>query len=149
MFTTRPDTTFGVTYLALAPEHPQVSALTTPEKQAAVAAYVEQAQKRSERERLADVNRVTGVFTGTYTPHPITGQPLPVWVADYVVAGYGTGAVMGVPAHDRRAHAFAQHFSLPVVPVIAGSDVVQEAYEAKEGWLINSDFLNGLNSQID
>ena len=146
-FTTRPDTIFGVTYLALAPEHPQLSAVTTPTQRAAVTAYIEQAQKLSERERLADVDRVTGVFTGTYTPHPLTGHPLPIWVADYVVAGYGTGAVMGVPAHDRRDYAFAQHFDLPIVSVVTGSTKPAAAYEAKEGTLMNSDFLDGLTVQ--
>ncbi|MEM9416795.1 MAG: leucine--tRNA ligase, partial [Bacteroidota bacterium] len=147
VFTTRPDTIFGVTYLALAPENPHVSALTTPEQQMAVASYVEQAQKRSERERLADVKHVTGVFTGSYAPHPFTGQPLPIWVADYVLAGYGTGAVMGVPAHDSRDHAFAQHFGLDVVPVVTSGAETKAPYEAKEGTLINSNFLNGLNVQ--
>lgn len=147
VFTTRPETIFGVTYLALAPEHPHVLALTTPEQQAAVVAYVEQAQKRSERERLANVKRVTGVFTGTYTPHPFTGQPLPIWVADYVVVGYGTGTVMGVPAHDRRDHAFAQHFGLPIVPVVTDGPETESPYEAQEGKLMNADFLDGLTVQ--
>lgn len=147
VFTTRPETIFGVTYLALAPEHPHVQALTTPEQQTAVADYVEQAQKRSERDRLADVKRVTGVFTGTYTKHPLTGQLVPIWVADYVLAGYGTGAVMGVPAHDRRDHAFAKHFELSVVPVVKSKQEDEMPYEAKEGTLINSDFLNGLTIQ--
>ena len=147
VFTTRPDTIFGVTYLALAPEHPGVQPLTTPAQQAAVAAYVAQAQHRSERERLAAVKCVTGVFTGTYTKHPFTGQLLPIWVADYVVAGYGTGAVMGVPAHDRRDHAFALHGGLPIVPVVAGGNVQAAAYEAQEGRLINSAFLDGLTVQ--
>lgn len=147
VFTTRPDTLFGVTYLALAPEHPHVQALTTPEQQTVVAEYVEQAQKRSERDRQADVKRVTGVFTGTYTKHPLTGQPLPIWVADYVLAGYGTGAVMGVPAHDRRDHAFAQQFGFAVVPVIKGEQEDEVPYEAKEGTLINSDLLDGRTVQ--
>ncbi|MEL6358473.1 MAG: leucine--tRNA ligase [Bacteroidota bacterium] len=147
VFTTRPDTIFGVTYLALAPEHPHVKALTTPEQQTVVAEYIEQAQKRSERERQADVKRVTGVFTGTYTKHPLTGEPLPIWVADYVLVGYGTGAVMGVPAHDRRDHAFARHFALPIIPVIRSKQEDEMPYEAKEGTLINSDFLDGLSVQ--
>ena len=144
VFTTRPDTIFGVTYLALAPEHPHVQALTTSKQQNEVANYVEQAQKRSERDRQADVRRVTGVFTGTYTKHPLTGQPLPIWVADYVLAGYGTGAVMGVPAHDSRDHAFAQQFGLAVIPVIKSQKENKIPYEAKDGTLINSDFLDGL-----
>jgi len=145
VFTTRPDTIFGVTYLALAPEHPWVEQLTTVEQQAAVSAYVAQAQNRSERDRLADVKQVTGVFTGTYAPHPFTGKPLPIWVADYVLASYGTGAVMGVPAHDARDHAFARYFDLPIIPVVAGQETTEAAYEAKEGTLINADFLNGLS----
>ncbi|MEL6539724.1 MAG: leucine--tRNA ligase, partial [Bacteroidota bacterium] len=145
VFTTRPDTLFGVTYLALAPEHPHTRALTTAAQRADVEAYVAQAKNRSERDRLADVKHVTGVFTGAYALHPLTGKALPIWVADYVVAGYGTGAVMGVPAHDSRDHAFARHFDLPVVQVIAGGgDVTQGAYEAKAGMLIHSDFLDGL-----
>ena len=147
VFTTRPDTIFGVTYLALAPEHPLVHALTTASQQAAVTAYVAQVQNRPERERLADVKHVTGAFTGAYTTHPFTGQRLPIWVADYIVAGYGTGAVMGVPAHDSRDHAFAKHFDLPIIQVIAGGDITQAAYEAQAGTLINADFLNGLSVQ--
>ncbi|MEL6412527.1 MAG: leucine--tRNA ligase [Bacteroidota bacterium] len=147
VFTTRPDTLFGVTYLALAPEHPLVQDLTVAEQRTVVEAYVTAAQNRSERERLANVKQVTGVFTGAYTKHPFTGKRLPIWVADYVVAGYGTGAVMGVPAHDGRDYAFAQHCSLPVVQVIEGGDVAREAYEAREGRLMNSDFLDGLTVQ--
>lgn len=117
------------------------------EEQASVNTYVAQAQNRSERERLADVKHVTGVFTGAYATHPFTGQPLPVWVADYVVVGYGTGAVMGVPAHDNRDYTFARHFGLPIIQVIGGGDITEAAYEAKEGCLIHSDFLNGLSIQ--
>jgi leucyl-tRNA synthetase len=147
VFTSRPDTLFGVTYLALAPEHPWVQSLTIAKQQVAVNAYVAQVKTRSERERLVDVQRVTGVFTGAYAKHPFTGQPLPIWVADYVVAGYGTEAVMGVPAHDSRDHAFAQHFGLPIVQVIAGCDVTQAAYEARTGRLMNSSFLDNLTVQ--
>jgi leucyl-tRNA synthetase len=144
VFTSRPDTLFGVTFLALAPEHPGVQPLTVAQQQATVERYVDQAKNRSERDRLADVKRITGVFTGAYAKHPFTGQLLPIWVTDYVVAGYGTGAVMGVPAHDSRDYAFAQCFNLPIVQVIAGGDVAKAAYEEKIGRLINSDFLNGL-----
>jgi leucyl-tRNA synthetase len=147
VFTSRPDTLFGVTYLALAPEHPGVQSLTVAKQQATVNAYVAQVKNRSERERLADVQHVTGAFTGAYAKHPFTKQPLPIWVADYVVAGYGTGAVMGVPAHDSRDHAFAQHVGLPVIQVIADCDVTQTAYEAKTGKLMNSNFLDGLTVQ--
>ena len=147
VFTSRPETLFGVTYLVLAPEHPLVQPLTVAQQQPTVNSYVAQTQKRSERERLANVKRVTGVFTGTYTKHPFTGQSLPIWVADYVVAGYGTGAVMGVPAHDDRDHAFAQYFDLPMVQVIAGGDVKKAAYDAPQGRLINSDFLDNLTVQ--
>ncbi len=147
VFTSRPDTLFGVTYLALAPEHPLVQSLTVSKQQAAVMRYLAQSKNRSERERLADVKHVTGVWTGTYATHPFTGWPLPIWVADYVVAGYGSGAVMGVPAHDSRDYAFAQHFNLPIVQVIAGGDVTKAAHEDKIGSLMNSDFLNGLTVQ--
>ena len=147
VFTTRPDTIFGVTYIALSPEHPLVHELTTADQQAAISAYVAQVQNRSERERLADVKHVTGTFTGAYTTHPFTGQRLPIWVADYVVAGYGTGAVMGVPAHDSRDYAFAKHFDLPIIQVIAGGDITQAAYESQTGTMVNADFLNGLSVQ--
>jgi leucyl-tRNA synthetase len=147
VFTSRPETLFGVTYLVLAPEHPRVQPLTTTPHRAAVMDYVTQSKSRSERERLEDVKRVTGVFTGAYAKHPFTGQPLPIWVADYVIAGYGTGAVMGVPAHDSRDHTFAQYFNLPVVQVIAEGDITEAAHEAKIGRLVNADFLNGLTVQ--
>ena len=147
VFTSRPDTLFGVTFLALAPEHPSVQSLTVAQQQATVKRYVDQAKNRSERDRLASIKRTTGVFTGAYAKHPFTGQSLPIWVTDYVVAGYGTGAVMGVPAHDSRDHAFAQHFNLPIVQVIAGGDVKKAAYEEKTGRLINAHFLNGLTVQ--
>ncbi len=147
VFTSRPDTLFGVTFLALAPEHPLTQLLTVAQQQATVSSYVAQAKNRSERDRLANIECATGVFTGAYAKHPYTGQPLPIWVADYVVPGYGTGAVMGVPAHDSRDHAFAQHFDLPIVQVIAGGDVTKAAYAAKVGRLINADFLNGLTVQ--
>jgi len=144
VFTSRPETLFGVTYLALAPEHPLVQLLTIPQQQEAVKSYIAQVKNRSERERLTDVERVTGIFTGTHAQHPFTNNPLPIWVADYVVAGYGTGAVMGVPAHDGRDHAFAQHFNLPIVQVITGGSIRKAAHETTTGTLVNADFLNGL-----
>ncbi|OON69439.1 leucine--tRNA ligase [Hymenobacter sp. CRA2] len=146
VFTTRPDTLFGVSYLAVAPESELIDVLTTAEQREAVQKYVEYAKNRSERDRMADVKTITGEFTGAYALHPFTQEPLPIWVADYVLAGYGTGVVMAVPAHDTRDFAFAQHFSLPIVPVVEGYDeAAGEAYVAKEGRIFNSDFLNGLD----
>ena len=144
VFTTRPDTVFGVSFVTLAPEHELVVSLTTPDNKAAVEAYVTQAKNRSERERQADVNKITGVFTGSYVLHPFTGKQVPIWIGDYVLAGYGTGAVMAVPAHDSRDYGFAKHFGLPILEVVAGGDLEKESYDAKEGKLVNSDFLNGL-----
>ena len=145
VFTTRPDTIFGVSFLAVAPEHELVNALTTAAQAEAVAAYVQHATNRSERERQAEVEKVSGVFTGSYVTHPFTGADVPVWVADYVLAGYGTGAVMAVPGHDSRDHRFATHFGLPIIQVIEGADVTEAANEAKEGRMMASDFLNGLD----
>ncbi len=145
VFTTRPDTVFGVSFVTLAPEHELVNSLTIPENKIAVETYVTQAKNRSERERQADVNKITGVFTGSYVVHPFTGKQVPIWIGDYVLAGYGTGAVMAVPAHDSRDYAFAKHFGLPILEVVAGGDLEKESYDAKEGKLINSDFLNGLD----
>lgn len=145
VFTTRPDTIFGVSFLTLAPEHELVAKITTPAQKAAVEDYVNKAKNRSERDRQADVSRVSGVFTGAYAEHPFTGQPVPVWTGDYVLAGYGTGAVMAVPAHDERDYAFAKHFGLPILEVVEGGDLSKEAYDAKAGKLVNSDFLNGLD----
>ncbi len=144
VFTTRPDTIFGVTFLTLAPEHELVAKIVTPAQKAAVAAYAEESGNRSERERMADVKRISGEFTGAYAIHPFTGKQIPIWVGDYVLAGYGTGAVMAVPAHDTRDYAFAKHFGLPIVEVVSGGDISVEAYDAKDGILVNSDFLNGL-----
>ncbi len=144
VFTTRPDTVFGVSFVTLAPEHELVESLTTPDNKAAVEAYVTQAKNRSERERQADVTKITGVFTGSYVEHPFTGKQVPIWIGDYVLAGYGTGAVMAVPAHDSRDYSFAKHFGLPILEVVKGGDLEKESYDAKEGILINSDFLNGL-----
>ena len=146
VFTTRPDTLFGVSYLAVAPESEGLAALVTDEQRAAVAAYVETAKNRSERERQADVKTISGEFTGAYARHPFTGARVPVWVADYVLAGYGTGVVMAVPAHDTRDFAFARHFNLPIIPVIEGYDpAANEAYTAKEGRVYGSSFMDGLD----
>ena len=137
IFTTRADTIFGVTFMVLAPESELVEQLTQPGQRAEVKAYLEATKKRTERERIAD-RRVTGVFTGSYAVNPFTGEAIPVWVSDYVLAGYGTGAIMAVPAHDSRDYAFARHFGLPVVPLIEGADVSQESFDAKEGTVMNS-----------
>ncbi len=137
IFTTRADTIFGVTFMVLAPESELVGQLTTEAQKAEVEAYLEATKKRTERERIAD-RRVTGVFTGAYAINPFTGDEIPVWVSDYVLAGYGTGAIMAVPAHDSRDYAFARHFSLPIVPLIEGADVSEESFDAKEGTVMNS-----------
>ncbi|MCC6371914.1 MAG: leucine--tRNA ligase [Bacteroidia bacterium] len=144
VFTTRPDTIFGVSFVTLAPEHELVEIITTPEQKAAVDEYVTKSKSRSERERQAEVTKVSGVFTGAYVEHPFTGKQIPIWIGDYVLAGYGTGAVMAVPGHDSRDYAFAKHFNLPIIEVVAGGDLSKESYDAKEGKLINSEFLNGL-----
>lgn len=137
IFTTRADTIFGVTFMVLAPESELVAQLTTNAQRAEVDAYLEATKKRTERERIAD-RRVTGVFTGSYAVNPFTGDAIPVWVSDYVLAGYGTGAIMAVPAHDSRDYAFARHFNLPVIPLIEGADVSEESFDAKEGTVMNS-----------
>ncbi len=137
IFTTRADTIFGVTFMVLAPESELVAQLTTDAQKAEVEAYVEATKKRTERERIAD-RKVTGVFTGSYAVNPFTGDAIPVWVSDYVLAGYGTGAIMAVPAHDSRDYAFARHFGLPIVPLIEGADVSEESFDAKEGVVMNS-----------
>ena len=154
IFTTRADTIFGVTFMVLAPESPLVSTLTTAAQRAEVEAYLEATKKRTERERIMD-RKVTGVFSGSYAINPFTGEAIPIWVSDYVLAGYGTGAIMAVPAHDSRDYAFARHFNLPVIPLIEGCDVSENSYDAKEGTVCNSprpdarpyvDFsLNGLS----
>ncbi|MBP5171767.1 MAG: leucine--tRNA ligase [Bacteroidales bacterium] len=143
IFTTRADTIFGVTFMVLAPESELVPVLTTPAQQAEVDSYLDAVKKRTERERQAD-RRVTGVFSGSYAVNPLTGQAIPVWISDYVLAGYGTGAIMAVPAHDSRDYAFAKHFNLPIIPLIEGCDVSEESFDAKEGIMMNSGFLNGL-----
>jgi leucyl-tRNA synthetase len=148
VFTTRPDTIFGVSFVTLAPEHELVSQITTADQKAAVDAYVTKSKNRSERERMADVNTISGVFTGSYVLHPFTGKQIPIWVGDYVLVGYGTGAVMAVPAHDERDYKFAKHFGLPITQVIEPSrehDFEKDAWGDKEGKLIHSDFLNGLD----
>ncbi|MFB9120243.1 leucine--tRNA ligase [Bergeyella porcorum] len=144
VFTTRPDTIFGVSFLTLAPEHELVAKITTPEQKAEVEAYVEATSKRSERERMADVKNITGAFTGAYAEHPLTKEPIPIWIGDYVLAGYGTGAVMAVPAGDERDYAFAKHFGLPIKNIF-NQDISENAFSEKEGFVLeNSDFLNGL-----
>ncbi len=145
IFTTRPDTIFGVTFMVIAPEHEWVGDLTAEQQREAVEAYVEQARKRSERERIAQTRRVSGVFTGSYAVNPFTGREIPIYVSDYVLAGYGTGAIMAVPAHDSRDYAFARHFGLEIVPVVEGGDIEKESYDAKSGRMINSGFLDGLD----
>lgn len=145
VFTTRPDTIFGVSFLTLAPEHELVKRITTPEQKEAVEAYIEATSKRSERERMSDVKTISGVFTGAYAQHPITKQPIPIWIGDYVLAGYGTGAVMAVPSGDERDYNFAKHFNLPIINVF-DKDISEKAYSERGGFkLQNSDFLNDLN----
>ena len=145
VFTTRPDTIFGVSYMTLAPEHEYVSRITTDEFKVAVQQYVDQTKKRSERDRMSDVKTVSGQFTGAYVKNPFTGAKVPVWVGDYVLASYGTGAVMAVPAHDSRDFAFAKKFDLPLIQVISGGNFPEEPHEGKVGIMMNSDFLNGLD----
>ena len=137
IFTTRADTIFGVTFMVLAPESELVARMTTDAQRAEVEAYLDATKKRTERERIAD-RKVTGVFTGSYAVNPFTGEKIPVWVSDYVLAGYGTGAIMAVPAHDSRDYAFARHFNLPIIPLIEGADVSEESFDAKEGIVMNS-----------
>lgn len=151
VFTTRPDTIYGVSFLVLAPEHPYVADLTTPEQHPAVSEYLDRVSRRTERERLMETKRCTGVFTGAYALHPLTGERLPIWISDYVLGGYGTGAIMAVPAHDSRDFTFARTFTLPIVQVVAASpDALSdpatwsEAFEAKSGIAVNSHELDGL-----
>jgi len=143
VFTTRADTIYGVTFMVLAPESELVKRLTTPEQALEVDNYLDATKKRTERERLAD-RRVTGVFSGSYAINPVSGTEIPIWISDYVLAGYGTGAIMAVPAHDSRDYAFAKYFNLPIIPLIEGCDVSEESLDAKEGIMMNSGFLNGL-----
>ncbi len=144
VFTTRPDTIFGVSFMVLAPEHELVDRITTAEQQIEISAYKEQAARKSERDRMMDTKTVSGAFTGAYVEHPFTRAKVPVWIGDYVLANYGTGAVMAVPGHDSRDHAFAKKFDLPIIQVVEGGSVQEEAVDAKEGMLMNSEFLNGL-----
>src|SRR5690554_6206230 len=145
IFTTRPDTIFGVSFMTLAPEHDLVAQITTPEQKAAVEAYIEATAKRSERERMADVKTISGVFTGAYAEHPFTKEPIPIWIGDYVLAGYGTGAVMAVPCGDERDYAFAKHFGIEIKNIF-DKDISEAAYTEKGGFVFeNSDFLNGLD----
>lgn len=137
IFTTRADTVFGVTFMVLAPESAYVAQITTPEQKAAVDAYLDEVKHKTERERLID-KKVTGVFTGAYAVNPLTGKQIPIWVSDYVLAGYGTGAIMAVPAHDSRDYAFARKFDLPIIPLIEGADVSEQSFDAKSGKMINS-----------
>lgn len=143
IFTTRADTIFGVTFMVLAPESELVQVLTTADQREAVEEYILRTRKKTERERMADKS-VSGVFSGSYAIHPFTGEQIPVWISDYVLVGYGTGAIMAVPAHDSRDYAFARHFDLPIIPLIEGCDISQESFDAKEGMMMNSGFLNGM-----
>lgn len=146
IFTTRADTIFGVTFMVLAPESELVKHLTSEAQKPEVLAYVEKTKKKTERERIAD-RTVTGVFSGSYAVHPFTSEKLPIWISDYVLAGYGTGAIMAVPAHDSRDYDFAKHFNLPIVPLVEGCDISEESFDAKEGIMVNSGFLNGMTVQ--
>ena len=145
IFTTRADTVFGVTFMVLAPESEWVERLTTAGQKSAVEEYLNMVKKKTERERIAETRKVTGVFSGSYAINPFTGDKVPVWISEYVLAGYGTGAIMAVPAHDSRDYAFARHFNLPIIPLIEGCDVSQESFDAKEGIMCNSGFLNGMS----
>ena len=146
VFTTRPDTIFGVTYMTLAPEHPLIKKITSVDQQKAVADYIDRIAHKSDRERQSDVKTISGVFTGAYALHPFTGLPIPIWIGEYVLAGYGTGAVMAVPCGDQRDFDFATHFNLPIINIFDGVDVSEAAFSEK-GYikLIHSDFLNGLD----
>ena len=143
VFTTRADTIFGVTFMVLAPESDYVAQIVTPDRKTEVDAYIESTKRRTERERIAD-RKVSGVFSGGYAVNPFSGEKVPIWISDYVLAGYGTGAIMAVPAHDSRDYLFARHFGLPIIPLIEGCDISEESFDAKAGIMINSGFLNGL-----
>ncbi|MHA3044630.1 leucine--tRNA ligase [Riemerella anatipestifer] len=146
VFTTRPDTIFGVSFMVLAPEHHLVEKLTAEEQKSAVGQYIEDTSKKTERDRMADVKSVSGAFTGSYVTHPFTRELIPIYISDYVLMGYGTGAVMAVPAHDDRDHRFAKHFGLPIKKVVdTDVDVQEESFDSKESTCVNSDFLDGLN----
>ena len=148
IFTTRVDTIFGVTFMVLAPESEVVPLLTSSEQKEAVEAYVREVRKKTERERIAETRTVTGVFAGSYAVNPLTGARIPIWISEYVLAGYGTGAIMAVPAHDSRDYAFAKKFNLPIVPIIEGCDVSESSFDAKEGKMCNSGFLDGLDVKV-
>ena len=145
IFTTRADTIYGVTFMVLAPESELVESLTAADRKAEVAEYLKYVKTKTERERIAETKTVTGVFSGAYGINPVTGEKVPVWISEYVLAGYGTGAIMAVPAHDSRDYAFAKKFGLPIVPVIEGADVSEQSVDAKEGVMCNSGFLNGMS----
>ena len=145
IFTTRVDTIFGVTFMVLAPESELVSDLTSASQKEAVEAYVKEVRKKTERERIAETKSVTGVFSGAYGINPLTGEKIPIWISEYVLAGYGTGAIMAVPAHDSRDYAFAKKFGLPIVPIIEGCDVSESSFDAKEGKMCHSGFLDGMD----
>jgi len=146
VFTTRPDTIFGATFMVLAPENPLVSTLTTAEQKSEVENYIEETSKKTERDRMADVKNVSGAFTGSYAVNPFTGKNIPIYISDYVLMGYGTGAVMAVPAHDERDHRFAKKFGLEIINVIENDvDIQEESYDSKDSVCVNSEFLNGLN----
>ena len=147
VFTTRPDTIFGVSFMVVAPEHELVQKITTPEQKEAIDEYIEVTSKRSERDRMSDVKHISGAFTGAYALHPFTGKEIPVWIGDYVLAHYGTGAIMAVPAGDQRDWSFANHFELPIPNILEGIDITQGAVEDKQAVLCNSDFLNGLKAK--
>ena len=145
IFTTRADTMFGVTFMVLAPESDLVDVLTSPEQKEAVEEYIAYVKKKTERERIAETKTVTGVFSGSYGVNPLTGGRVPIWISEYVLAGYGTGAIMAVPAHDSRDYAFARKFDLPIIPLIEGCDVSESSFDAKEGKMMNSGFLDGMD----
>ena len=145
IFTTRADTIYGVTFMVLAPESDLVDQLTAADHKAEVAEYVKYVKKKTERERIAETKTVTGVFSGSYGINPVTGEKVPIWISEYVLAGYGTGAIMAVPAHDSRDYAFAKKFGLPIIPLIEGCDVSEESFDAKDGIMCNSGFLNGMS----
>ena len=145
IFTTRVDTIFGVTFMVLAPESDLVPMLTSADRKAEVEAYVKEVKKKTERERISETRTVTGVFSGAYGINPLTGEKIPVWISEYVLSGYGTGAIMAVPAHDSRDYAFAKRFDLPIIPIIEGCDVSESSFDAKEGKMCNSGFLNGMD----
>src|SRR5690606_23818191 len=147
VFTTRVDTIFGVSFVVLAPEHELVSALTTDAQKAEIESYIDKTSKKSELDRLADTKTVSGAFTGSYAKHPLTGEDVQIWIADYVLAGYGTGAVMAVPSGDQRDYLFAKHFNLPIIPISDSQDISEAADPNKDGKYINSGFINGMTYQ--